>query len=81
TIPELNEFLQLVQLPETFRDHLCLAMALDFALAYLVERACSAVFADYSAKPIAQHNEIEKTVQIQNYEKRAVELAETEKRD
>ncbi|KAJ1798874.1 putative cation-transporting ATPase 1 [Coemansia sp. RSA 2399] len=81
TIPELNEFLQLVQLPESFRDHLCIVMALDFALAYLMERACSAVFADYSAKPIAQHNEIEKTVQIQNYEKRAVELAETEKRD
>ncbi|KAJ2542431.1 putative cation-transporting ATPase 1, partial [Coemansia sp. RSA 1933] len=35
TIPELNEFLQLVQLPDSFRDLLCITMALDFAVAYL----------------------------------------------
>ncbi|KAJ2512004.1 putative cation-transporting ATPase 1 [Coemansia sp. RSA 1939] len=79
TIPELNEFLQLVPLPGSFRDLLCLTMALDFALAYLVEKGCSALLADYSAKPIAHSNAIEKTIQMPNYEKRAVELADTEK--
>ncbi|KAI9503917.1 hypothetical protein BX070DRAFT_223094 [Coemansia spiralis] len=42
-------FLKLVPMPESFRDVLCVAMAVDFALAYVVE------------KPIAQRDVVERT--------------------
>ncbi|KAJ2413629.1 putative cation-transporting ATPase 1 [Coemansia sp. RSA 2530] len=77
-MPEFNEYLKLVPMPEHFRDALCMVMAADFALAYLIERVCAALFADYSAKPIACHSTVETTVQMPNYEGRAIELQPTE---
>ncbi|KAJ1988413.1 putative cation-transporting ATPase 1 [Coemansia sp. RSA 1358] len=80
-MPDFNEFLKLVPMPESFRDVLCVAMAVDFALAYVVEKVCTMLFADYSAKPIAQRDVVERTVQMPNYSKRAEELSETEKQN
>ncbi|KAJ2331683.1 putative cation-transporting ATPase 1, partial [Coemansia sp. RSA 2681] len=77
-IPEFNEYLKLVPMPEHFRDVLCMVMAADFALAFLIEKACAMMFADYSAKPIARHDIVETTVQMPNYEGRAAEIQPAE---
>ncbi|KAJ2342461.1 hypothetical protein GGH92_005366 [Coemansia sp. RSA 2673] len=73
-MPEFNEYLKLVPMPEHFRDVLCMVMAADFALAFLIEKACAMMFTDYSAKPIAYRDTVETTVQMPNYEGRTVEL-------
>ncbi|KAJ2631168.1 putative cation-transporting ATPase 1 [Coemansia sp. RSA 1290] len=78
TMPDLNEYLKLVPMPESFRDLLCIAMAADFALAYLVERACALLLADYSAKPIARHS-TEQTIRMPAYASRASALEQEEK--
>ncbi|KAJ1902338.1 putative cation-transporting ATPase 1 [Kickxella alabastrina] len=67
TMPDFNEYLKLVPMPDSFRDVVCMVMAADFALAYVVEKVCLAMFADYSAKPIAWREPVEKTVQMPNY--------------
>ncbi|KAJ2767270.1 putative cation-transporting ATPase 1 [Coemansia nantahalensis] len=74
-MPDLNEFLKLVPMPGAFRDTLCVVIAVDFVAAYLVEKACAALLADYSAKPIAQRRPVERTVETPNYTKRAEALA------
>ncbi|KAJ2721910.1 putative cation-transporting ATPase 1 [Coemansia sp. Benny D115] len=68
SMPDFNEYLKLVPMPDSFRDMLCIVMAVDFALAYAVEKACLFLFADYSAKPIARRDTVEKTVQMPNYQ-------------
>ncbi|PIA19215.1 hypothetical protein COEREDRAFT_68863 [Coemansia reversa NRRL 1564] len=72
--PDFNQFLKLVPMPEGFRDSLCLVMAADFALAYLVEKACALLFADYSAKSIAQDDASEHPVRAPDYAARAATL-------
>ncbi|KAJ1674926.1 putative cation-transporting ATPase 1, partial [Spiromyces aspiralis] len=52
TFPELNEQLKLVPMPEKLREHLCLAMLLDFAGAWVIEKVCAWQFATNQPKPI-----------------------------
>ncbi|ODO09383.1 hypothetical protein I350_02983 [Cryptococcus amylolentus CBS 6273] len=50
-IPELNRWLQLVEMTSSFRFRLATSMALDFLLCYVVETGCKALFADI--EPVA----------------------------
>ncbi|KAJ2783865.1 putative cation-transporting ATPase 1 [Coemansia javaensis] len=75
SVPDLNHALKLVPMPESFRDTLCIVMVADFVAAYLVEKACAALLADYSAKPIARHDPVEQTVQPPDYAGRAASIA------
>jgi len=52
-IPELNEKLRLVKFPEDFKTTMTIAMALDFALCYLIEKVLKWAFSDYRPKDIA----------------------------
>ncbi|KAJ2084153.1 putative cation-transporting ATPase 1 [Coemansia sp. RSA 988] len=76
--PDFNEFLKLVPMPEAFRDTLCLIMAADFALAYLIEKVCALLFADYSAKPIAQDDVSEQPIRAPDYAVRAATLRQSD---
>ncbi|KAI8323143.1 hypothetical protein GQ54DRAFT_303580 [Martensiomyces pterosporus] len=78
-IPDFNAYLKLVPMPEKFRDVVCITMAADYALAYLVEKVCAFMFADYSAKPIAHREPVEKTVQMPDYGTKAAALQVAEK--
>lgn len=80
TIPEVNEALKLVHMPENFRDILCLVMAADFGLAFLIEKVFAFALADYSAKPIARHDTIEQTVQMPDYGNRMSNIAKQEEK-
>ncbi|KAJ2006099.1 putative cation-transporting ATPase 1 [Coemansia thaxteri] len=77
-MPEFNEYLKLVPMPGSFRDVVCVVMAADFALAFLVEKVCAMLFADYSAKPIARHDTVEATVKMPDYEARSTALQEVD---
>ncbi|EIW70519.1 hypothetical protein TREMEDRAFT_43233 [Tremella mesenterica DSM 1558] len=45
-IPELNRWLQLVEMTSSFRIKLTLSMIIDFAGCFVVEKVCKALFAD-----------------------------------
>ena len=45
-IPELNRWLQIVEMSYGFQFKLCLSMILDFGLCYLTEIACEKLFAN-----------------------------------
>ncbi|EJD45106.1 hypothetical protein AURDEDRAFT_114214 [Auricularia subglabra TFB-10046 SS5] len=45
-MPELNRWLQIVELTTSFKVRLTAAMVADFALCYVVEHGCKALFAD-----------------------------------
>ncbi|KAJ1829546.1 putative cation-transporting ATPase 1 [Coemansia sp. RSA 2599] len=78
-MPDFNEFMKLVPMPGGFRDTICIVMAADFALAYVVEKICLYMFADYSAKPIAWRQPVEQTIKMPNYERLASNIDEPEK--
>ncbi|KAJ3512145.1 hypothetical protein NMY22_g15418 [Coprinellus aureogranulatus] len=51
-IPELNRWLQIVEMTDYFKIRLTLAMAIDFVGCWAVEKACKALFADLQPKPM-----------------------------
>ncbi|KAJ1853545.1 putative cation-transporting ATPase 1 [Coemansia sp. RSA 486] len=73
---DFNEFLKLVPMPDGFRETVCIVMAADFALAFVVEKVCLYLFADYSAKAIAWRQPIEQTIKMPNYERLASTIEE-----
>ncbi|KAJ1920307.1 putative cation-transporting ATPase 1 [Mycoemilia scoparia] len=52
SVPELNEQLKLVKMPSSFRDQLCIVMALDFGGSYVVEFISAWLFSSTTSKPI-----------------------------
>ncbi|KAJ2533095.1 putative cation-transporting ATPase 1 [Coemansia sp. RSA 1935] len=78
TMPDLNEYLKLVPMPEEFRDRVCITIVADFAAAFAIEKVCAMLFADYSAKPIARHD-VEHTVQMPDYAAKMVTEGSSEK--
>ncbi|KAH8923119.1 hypothetical protein BT69DRAFT_1350398 [Atractiella rhizophila] len=51
-IPELNRWLQLVEMDNDFRFKLCAAMVIDYAGAYALEKICKYLFADTRPKAL-----------------------------
>jgi len=51
-VPELNRWLQLVEMTDMFKLKLTVAMVLDLALCYVVEKGCKAVFADLEPREL-----------------------------
>ncbi|KAF8322419.1 endoplasmic reticulum Ca-transporting P-type ATPase [Cantharellus anzutake] len=81
-IPELNRWLQIVEMQNSFKFSLTTAMILDFAGCWVVEVACKAFFADLAPKPIVlkgwKRREKRRTEQLrlEQLEKAKAELAE-----
>ncbi|TFK37047.1 endoplasmic reticulum Ca-transporting P-type ATPase [Crucibulum laeve] len=51
-MPELNRWLQIVEMADSFKLRLTLIMAVDFAGCWVVEVACKYLFADLEPKPM-----------------------------
>ncbi|KAJ2930562.1 hypothetical protein H1R20_g6550, partial [Candolleomyces eurysporus] len=51
-IPELNRWLQIVEMEDLFKLKLTLAMAIDFVGCWAVEKTCKALFATLEPKPM-----------------------------
>ncbi|KAF6744001.1 endoplasmic reticulum Ca-transporting P-type ATPase [Ephemerocybe angulata] len=51
-IPELNRWLQIVEMTSDFKFKLTAAMAIDFVGCYIIEHGCKALFATLEPKPM-----------------------------
>jgi len=49
-MPELNRWLQIIEMEDSFKIRLTLSMIIDFAGCYLIEVVCKALFADLEPK-------------------------------
>ncbi len=51
-MPELNRWLQIVEMADSFKFRLCASMTIDFVGCYIVEVVCKYLFADLEPKPM-----------------------------
>ncbi|EEB89394.1 hypothetical protein MPER_12511, partial [Moniliophthora perniciosa FA553] len=51
-MPELNRWLQIVEMTDSFKFRLTLSMIIDFAGCWLIEVVCKYLFADLEPKPM-----------------------------
>lgn len=58
-MPEINEQLQLVKLPDLFKFQLTTTMALDLGVCWIIEIVLKHFFSDYKPSDIAMHHETE----------------------
>lgn len=89
-MPELNRWLQIVEMVDPFKFRLCASMVIDFAGCYVVEVVCKYLFADLEPKPMVtrgrERREARRRVQeeekamvdAENEIKKAAEAAEKE---
>ncbi|EIN05518.1 endoplasmic reticulum Ca-transporting P-type ATPase [Punctularia strigosozonata HHB-11173 SS5] len=85
-MPELNRWLQIVEMPGFFKFRLSVSMALDFVGCYIIEKVCKYFFADLEPKPLVtrgrerreQRRAVQEKVKAEEAAKAAA--AETEKK-
>ncbi|KZP27754.1 hypothetical protein FIBSPDRAFT_780640 [Athelia psychrophila] len=68
-MPELNRWLQIVVMEDSFKFKLTAAMAIDFIGCWLVEITCKAVFADLAPKPFITRGRERRELRRQEEEK------------
>ncbi|TFK24085.1 endoplasmic reticulum Ca-transporting P-type ATPase [Coprinopsis marcescibilis] len=51
-IPELNRWLQIVEMTDSFKLRLTSSMVIDFIGCWIIEKVCKALFADLAPKPM-----------------------------
>ncbi|KAI0828564.1 endoplasmic reticulum Ca-transporting P-type ATPase [Trametes gibbosa] len=51
-LPELNRWLQIVEMEDSFKYRLTASMVIDFAGCWVIEKVCKALFADLEPKPM-----------------------------
>ena len=51
-VPELNRWLQIVEMADSFKFRLTVTMLIDFAGCWVIEVACKSLFADLEPKPM-----------------------------
>ncbi|BGP13232.1 hypothetical protein JCM10213_004997 [Rhodosporidiobolus nylandii] len=78
--PEINRWLQLVDMQWSFRLRMCVTMVLDFGLAWIVDIVLKALFADNHPKPLITRGR-ERREARREAERREQELIEEVKKD
>ncbi|QRW07471.1 endoplasmic reticulum Ca-transporting P-type ATPase [Ceratobasidium sp. AG-Ba] len=85
-VPEMNRWLQIVEMTTSFQFRLTLTMALDFVGCYAVELGCKYLFADLEPKPLVtrghERREARRAIEVQQAEaeKARREMEELEKK-
>jgi len=78
-MPELNRWLQIVIMEDSFKFKLTASMAIDFVGCWLVEITCKAVFADLAPKPFITRGRERRELRRQEEEKAKMMVLEEKK--
>ena len=73
-MPELNRWLQIVEMADPFKARLTSVMVIDFVGCWVIEKVCKFFFADLEPKPLVtrgwERREVRRKIQIETEEKR-----------
>jgi len=78
-MPELNRWLQLVEMQNSFKVRLTLSMIIDFAGCYLIEVVCKALFAELEPKTMITRGKERREARRLEQEKLHAEIVEEKK--
>lgn len=83
-MPELNRWLQIVVMEDSFKIRLTAAMVIDFVGCWVIEKACKYLFADLEPKPMVtrgrERREARRVIEEAAATEAKVELSLTEKK-